>query len=188
MGGASSDWTDEELASALSSGDETAFRMLADRYLSKVYAYCARVTGDGADAEDLSQDVFLRLWRNASQWDEERLPFEAWLMVLARHRCIDYLRRKQRRPRAEAIDEDLPDERADPGRETHEKEVAQRVQDALMKLPFNQRSAIVLRYYQGYSNEETAAILDVTVYALESLLKRGKANLRRALGDFGKWQ
>ena len=188
MGGASTDWSDEELAASLPSGDERAFRILIDRHLAKVYAYCARVTGNGADAEDLSQEVFLRLWRNASRWDGERLPFEAWLMVLARNRCIDYLRQKQRRPRVDVIDESLPDENADPGQDAHNREVARRVQDALMTLPFNQRSAIVLRYYQGYSNEETAAILNVTIYALESLLKRGKANLRRALGGFGTWQ
>ncbi|MBO6635935.1 MAG: sigma-70 family RNA polymerase sigma factor [Parvibaculum sp.] len=180
--------TDEELASRSASKDGDAYRILVNRHVDRVYAYCARVTGNPSDAEDLVQDVFLRVWRNADRWDGGRLPFEAWLMVLARRICIDYLRRKKVRPTRTLDDEMLPDPLPGPHELAQARGVARRVQSELMKLPVNQRSAIVLRYYRGYSNEEAAAILGVTVYALESLLKRGRANLQRALGDLEKWQ
>lgn len=180
--------TDEELASRSAVGDGDAFRILVDRHVNRVYAYCARVTGNPSDAEDLVQDVFLRVWRNGERWDSERLPFKAWLMVIARRICIDHLRRRKRHPQVAIEGELLADPQPDPQQRAHERGVADKVQAALMNLPVSQRSALVLRYYQGYSNEEVAAILKVTVYALESLLKRGRANLQRALGDLGKWQ
>lgn len=180
--------TDEELASRSSLGDGQAFRLLVDRHVDRVYGYCARVAGNPVDAEDLVQDIFLRVWRNGHRWDGERLPFEAWLMVLSRRICIDFLRRKRKPGTQVAEDELVPDPGPDPLDRAHDRGVARQVQAALMDLPVNQRSAIVLRYYQGYSNEEVAAILGVTVYALESLLKRGRANLQRVLGDLKKWQ
>ena len=180
--------TDEELASRSAARDGDAFRVLVSRHVDRVYGYCSRVAGNPSDAEDLVQEVFLRVWRNGDNWDGDRLPFEAWLMVLARRICIDHLRRRKRAPQVQLEEEIIPDPAPDPQDEAHMRGVARHVRAALMQLPESQRSAIVLRYYQGYSNEEAAAILDVTVYALESLLKRGRANLQRVLGDLGKWQ
>lgn len=188
MGTSFPEMTDEELAVCSAAGDGGAFRVLVGRHVDRVYGYCARVTGNRTDAEDLVQDVFLRVWRNGHRWDGERLPFKAWLMVLARRICIDYMRRRKYGSHVEMNDELFADPEPGPHERAHERGVARKVQAALVTLPENQRSAIVLRYYQGYSNEEAAAILDVTVYALESLLKRGRANLQRVLGDLEKWQ
>lgn len=188
LGVSLADMTDEELAARSASRDGDAFRTLVTRHVDKVYGYCVRVTGAPSEAEDLVQEVFLRIWRNGSKWDGARLPFEAWLMVVTRRICIDYLRRRRRTPLMEAEDELIADQAPGPHEEVQARGVARRVQAALMQLPVNQRSAIVLRYYQGYSNEEAASILNVTVYALESLLKRGRANLQKVLGDLGKWR
>lgn len=188
MGVSFPEMTDEELAARSAAGDGGAFRVLVGRHVNHVYGYCARVTGNRTDAEDLVQDVFLRVWRNGHRWDGERLPFEAWLMVLARRICIDYVRRRKPGSHVAMDDELFADPEPGPHERAHERGIARKVQAALVTLPESQRSAIVLRYYQGYSNEEAAAILEVTVYALESLLKRGRANLQRVLGDLEKWR
>lgn len=188
LGASFPEMTDEELAARSAAGDGEAFRVLIGRHVDRVYGYCTRVTGNRTDAEDLVQDVFLRVWRNGHRWDGERLPFEAWLMVLARRICIDYMRRKKPGSHVALVDEMFVDPEPGPHERAQERNIARKVQQALMTLPVSQRSAIVLRYYQGYSNEEAAAILEVTVYALESLLKRGRANLQRVLGDLKKWQ
>ena len=188
LGASFPEMTDEELAARSAAGDGGAFRVLVGRHVDRVYGYCARVTGNRADAEDLVQDVFLRVWRNGHRWDGERLPFEAWLMVLARRICIDYMRRKKPGSHAALVDEMFVDPEPGPHERAQERGIVRKVQAALMTLPVSQRSAIVLRYYQGYSNKEAAAILEVTVCALESLLKRGRANLQRILGDLEKWQ
>lgn len=138
-----------------------------------------RMLGNRADAEDVAQEVFLRVWTHAARWEPGRAQFGTWLHRVATNLCLDRLRRHG----TENIDS-VPEPQSDapnPHEELERQELARRVDLALQSLPPRQRAAVTLTHYQGLSNIEAAAILDVTVEAVESLLGRARRQLRTAL-------
>ena len=135
--------------------------------------------GNQADAEEVAQEVFLRVWKNAKVWKPGKAKFETWMHRVALNLCYDRIRKKR-----EITGEDIPepiDESPGPGRALHQKQVAARVDKALQALPERQRVAITLCHHQGYTNIEAAEMLDVSVEAIESLLARGRRQLRVSL-------
>lgn len=138
-----------------------------------------RMLGNRADAEEVAQEVFLRVWTHAARWEPGRAQFGTWLHRVATNLCLDRLRRHG----TENIDS-VPEPRSDapnPHEELERQDLARRVDLALQALPPRQRAAVTLTHYQGLSNIEAAAILDVTVEAVESLLGRARRQLRAAL-------
>lgn len=138
-----------------------------------------RMLGNRADAEDVAQEVFLRVWTHAARWEPGRAQFGTWLHRVATNLCLDRLRRHG----TENIDS-VPEPQSDapnPHEELERQDLARRVDLALQSLPPRQRAAVTLTHYQGLSNIEAAAILDVTVEAVESLLGRARRQLRTAL-------
>lgn len=138
-----------------------------------------RMLGNRVDAEDVAQEVFLRVWTHAARWEPGRAQFGTWLHRVATNLCLDRLRRHG----TENIDS-VPEPQSDapnPHEELERQELARRVDLALQSLPPRQRAAVTLTHYQGLSNIEAAAILDVTVEAVESLLGRARRQLRTAL-------
>jgi RNA polymerase sigma-70 factor (ECF subfamily) len=138
-----------------------------------------RILRNGADAEDVAQEALMRVWTYAPRWRPLAL-FRTWLTRVVVNLCLD---RKRRAPWVEL---DAAGEIVDPApgatekAETDERE--RMVASAIDKLPARQRSAIMLTYSEGMSNAEVADILDTSVSAVETLLVRGKQNLRRTLG------
>lgn len=159
-------------------GDAAACRQLVDRHLPRMVAFARRLLGNQADAEDVAQDVFLRVWAKAATWRPDA-KLTTWLHQVALNLCRDRLRRAVPAPL-----DDLP-EPTDPAPSAaaviHEAELASRVETAVAALPDRQRTALALCHYQGLSNIEAAEVLGVGVEALESLLSRARRALRRTL-------
>jgi RNA polymerase sigma-70 factor, ECF subfamily len=174
------DASDNELVAAVAGGDEQACGLLMQRHLGRIVARGRRMMGNQADAEEIAQEVFLRVWTHAERWEPGRAQFGTWLHRVAANLCLDRLRR--RRGTAD-IDEmpDLVSGELAPDARLEADELAARVEEALQQLPERQRAAIVLSYYQELSNGETAEVLDVTIEAVESLLSRGRRQLRKLL-------
>jgi len=139
------------------------------------FAY--RMLHDRTEAEDIAQETFLRLWKDAGHY-EPRARVGTWLHRIAHNLCVDRLRRSRERP-TERLDEEPASQQ--PAGLLERKRVAGAVQRALGSLPERQRAAITLVHYQGLSANEAAEVLDVTVEALESLLARGRRALREEL-------
>lgn len=162
-------------------GDAAAVRALVNRKLPRLLALAARMLGEAAEAEDVAQDVFLRVWRQAPKWRPGAARFDTWLYRVALNLCYDRLRRRREQPMAEPPDR--PDEGPAPDRGLQATDAGRQVSRALQALPDRQREAIVLCHYQELGNIEAAAVMGVSVEALESLLGRGRRALRAALTE-----
>ena len=172
---------DEELLSRVAAGDPAAVRALVARKLPRLLALAGRMLGDGQEAEDVAQDAFIRVWKQAPKWRPGAAKFDTWLHRVALNLCYDRLRR--RREIAVAEPPERPDEGPAPDRGLLARDTGERVAAAVAALPDRQRDAIVLCHYQELGNIEAAAVMGVSVEALESLLGRGRRALRAALGD-----
>jgi len=172
--------SDESLIARAGRGDAKAAGALVARHADRVYATARRMLGDAASAEDAAQETFLRLWTSASRWRPQGAKFETWLFKVATNICLDRLRKRGREVPEESAPE-LADRamRADDLLIAEERRSA--IEEALTRLPERQRAAITLCHYQELSNIDAAAILGVSVEALESLLARGRRTLRDAL-------
>ena len=172
---------DEELLARVAQGDPAAVRALVGRKLPRMLALAQRMLGDAAEAEDVAQEAFLRVWKQAPRWRPGQARFDTWLHRVALNLCYDRLRRRRE------VSTDEPPERPDPGpapdRGLQAADVGRRVSRALQALPERQREAIVLCHYQELGNIEAASVMGVSVEALESLLGRGRRALRAALAD-----
>ena len=172
---------DEALLVRVADGDPAAVRALVGRKLPRLMSLGQRMLGDAAEAEDVAQEAFLRVWKQAPRWRPGRAKFDTWLHRVALNLCYDRLRRRRE------ITTDEPPEIADegpaPDRGLEAHDTGRRVNEALAKLPERQREAVVLCHYQDLGNIEAAAVMGVTVEALESLLSRGRRALRAALAD-----
>lgn len=174
------DDSDEALMALVAQGNQRAYRQLAGRHLPAMLGLARRILGNAADAEEVVQEAMLRVWTHAPRW-QPLAAFRTWLTRIVVNLCLD---RKRRAPwvALEAAGEIVdPAPGAVEQSETSERD--RLVAGAIEELPARQRTAIVLTYNEGLSNAQVAEILDTTVSAVETLLVRGKQNLRRALGD-----
>lgn len=172
---------DADLLWRVASGEPQAVRAMVDRKLARLLALATRMLGDAAEAEDVAQECFLRIWHQAPRWRPGAAKFDTWLHRVALNLCTDRLRRRR-----EAVMTEPPD-MIDPGplpdQRLLETEADARVSAALAALPERQRAAILLCHYQELSNIEAAAAMEIGVDALESLLVRGRRGLRASLTD-----
>ncbi|MEM6308193.1 MAG: sigma-70 family RNA polymerase sigma factor, partial [Pseudomonadota bacterium] len=168
-----------QLLHAMGAGDVRAARRLSDMLTPRIYAQAYRMTGHSAQAEDIVQEVLVKLWKQAPTWDDSRAKVSTWVYRVTANACLDHLRR----PRLLG-DDAIPD-MADmgPSASQHLQHTARvdALQEALMQLPDRQRQAVVLRYIEGLSNPDIAHILDTSVDAIESLSARGKRALSNIL-------
>ncbi len=174
------DDSDEALMAMVAGGDQRAFRELSRRHVPVMLGVARRILGSAAEAEDVVQEAMLRVWTHAPRWQPLAL-FRTWLSRVVVNLCLD---RKRKAPWVEL---DTAGELADPaplaGEAAEAAERERLLGAAIAELPERQRAAIVLSYTEGMSNAQVAEILDTTVSAVETLLVRGKQNLRRALAD-----
>jgi len=182
---------DLELVRRVGAGDGPACAALVDRHLARIVGLAGRMLGSRADAEDVAQEVFLRVWQQAGRWRAGEARFSTWLHRVTVNLCQDRLRRR-REVGIEAAG-DPPSLEPLPGAGLQRNAVVARVEAALGQLPERQRSAILLSHYQELGNVEAAAVLGVSVEALESLLARGRRRLKEILageaGDLmGEWR
>ena len=170
---------DVALMARVRDGNECAFATLVSIHFRVVFALSRRMLGDDGEAEDIAQEVFLKVWKRAGAWQAEKARFTTWLHRVTANACIDRLRKRIPTP-VETIP-DRPDPDAGPELDIARDQVAARVEAAISLLPERQRLALVLTYYQGLSNREAAAVMEITVDALESLLARARRGLKRQL-------
>ncbi|RWE27841.1 MAG: RNA polymerase sigma factor [Mesorhizobium sp.] len=170
---------DEELVRRVGAGEPEAVRILVARKLPRILSLAARMLGDAAEAEDVAQETFMRIWRHASGWRRGNARFDSWIHRVALNLCYDRLRRRR-----EWVSDEMPDI-VDPAPLPDACEQPHRVEQALHAIAPRQREAIILVYYQEMSNIEAAATLEISVDALESLLSRGRRALHMILARDG---
>jgi len=170
---------DEELIARIAGGEPGAAEAFVSLKLGRILALARRMLGDAAEAEDVAQEVFLRVWRHAAEWRPGAARFDTWMHRVALNLCYDRLRRRREQPYADPPDS--PDPGPGPDRGLEASDVADAVAAAMAKLPHRQREAIVLCHYQELGNIEAAELMGVSVEALESLLARARRNLRTML-------
>jgi RNA polymerase sigma factor (sigma-70 family) len=174
--------SDEALLVLYANGDPVAARLLTQRLAPRVFAYAMPVLGDRAEAEDITQEGLLRLWRIAPDWRQGEAQVTTWLYRVATNLATDRLRARKRR-QADTLD-DVPepgDDRPDVVTGLIEADRIAALQAALASLPDRQRQAVVLRHIEGMTNPEIAQILEIGVEAVESLTARGKRALSALL-------
>ncbi len=188
------DVCDEALLVLYANGDPSAARSLTLRLTPRVLRYAARLLADRSEAEDVTQEAMLRLWRIAPEWRQGEAKITTWLYRVVTNLCTDRLRMRQRR--AATPLEDAPEVAdAAPHAVTVmiETDRMRALDAALEVLPDRQRQAVILRHIEGLANPEIAAIMEIGVEAVESLTARGKraltallAGQRGALGYEGE--
>ena len=174
---------DHALMAAVGRRDERAFAALVERHLGWALGFAERMLGERPEAEDLVQTAFLRVWESAARWEPEA-KFSTWFYRVLHNLCMDQFRQR-RRAASQPLDDDLADALVDETPAVEERlwglQREARVRAALAALPVRQRAALVLCYYEERSQSEASALLGVSEGALESLLSRGRATLRKWL-------
>lgn len=173
------DMDDEALLARMKQDDAAAYRQLVERHVDRAYAIALRVLGNQADAEDVAQECLVKVWTHRQNWQDGKAKFSTWLYRVVVNRCIDL----RRRPTNDCID-DVPepmDDEADSVTSIHRGQVYGKLSDAMGRLPEQQRLALTLSYFDDLGNAEIAEIMQTTISAVESLLKRGRQALRDKL-------
>lgn len=172
---------------AVCGGNRPAYQTLVKRHLKSISHYAYRLLGNQKDTEDITQEVFLRLWTNAEKWKAEKSKLTTWLHRITHNLCIDYLRKHGRMQTQDTFDDEADDSLSANKESPDEKhDEIKLLSEAISALPENQRSALSLCHYQGFSNKEAAAIMDISIKALESAIARAKRSLREKLAETNK--
>ena len=174
-------------------GDAVAWAELVKAHHRRIYSLCYRFTGSAHDAEDLTQDVFIKVYGNLTTFDLTRGSFQTWLTTLARNLLVDHFRRTKQQRVTDSMDagwdesEELPmaDRLAATGPSQHDhaaqKEIARMVQEALTKISPELREAVILRDLQDMDYKEIAQVLRIPEGTVKSRISRGRAELARLL-------
>ena len=176
---------DAELVRNAGAGDAQAASALVRKHLPRMVALARRMLNDAAEAEDVAQEVFLRVWREAPRWKPGAAKFETWMHRVALNQCYDRLRRRREKSDPDA-GVDVPDAAPLASDLWLAQQRTAKVGAALAQLPERQRSAIELVHFQELTNIAAAETLEISVEALESLLARGRRALKAALADVAK--
>jgi RNA polymerase sigma-70 factor (ECF subfamily) len=178
--------SDEALVALAARSEQTALGELYDRYARPAYGLALRILRDESLAEDAVQEAFLALWRTAARFVPERGKASTWILTLVHRRAVDLVRREERR-RADPLD-DANEAVGGAGAVDEEAWVRlqrERVQAALRQLPDQQREALELAYYGGFTQSELAERLGQPIGTIKSRMFAGLARLRELLGEHG---
>lgn len=182
---------DVALMLRVKTGDVAAFEILVDRHKHSVVGTAAKMLGGESDADDIAQQVFIRVWKSAARY-EPSAKFTTWLMTIARNLVFNEMRRRQR-ARLVPMDTEVEDgpqhqfadtETAAPGEQLLDAELQNAIEEAIASLPENQRMAIVLRRYENMPYEDIAKILKTSVPAVKSILFRARMDLKERLKKY----
>lgn len=172
--------SDGELVARVTRRDERALAALYDRHAARVYGLALRVTGDAREAEEVVQDVFLRLWRHAPRYDRRLASPRSWLLIMARHCSIDRLRARGRRPQTITLSEQVG---STPGGmvQAEDNITLGHIRDAAAALPDGLREVLELAYFNGWTQREIAGHLDLPLGTVKTRLRQAVARLRDLL-------
>jgi RNA polymerase sigma factor (sigma-70 family) len=176
--------SDEAVVALTARSDEVALAELYDRYGRAAYGLALRVLRDESLAEDAVQEAFLAIWRGASRFIPERAKASTWIMTLVHRRAVDLVRREERR-RADPLEPAAEPSSGSVDDEAWLRLQRERVQAALRQLPDQQREALELAYYGGFTQSELAERLGLPLGTIKSRVFAGLARLRELLGEPG---
>lgn len=181
---------DEALLRLISFAKTEALGEFYDRYSRLVYSLSLFILNDPESAEEVTQDVFMRIWQKAETYRSEQAKVSTWLTSITRNRSIDVLRRQRARPEGHRVGledgvfealiaADLPD----PEEAVTGNLQAHKVRAAISTLPVEQRQALVMAYFGGYSHSEIAAALGEPLGTVKTRIRMGMQKLRSLLGE-----
>lgn len=173
------DWI---LMQRVAQADEAAVRTLYDRFGSLVFRNACQVLGTVAEAEDATQDVFVRVWRTADRFDPSRAKLVTWVLLLSRRMFIDRLRRRMVRPGSVTLDESVHDTGVAPRQDSEVREGSAAIRRRMNELPELQRDVIERVYLHGFTLREVAEQRNMPVGTIKSALSRGLTRLREKFG------
>lgn len=171
---------DGDLLARVARSDADALGVIYDRYGAAVYSLAQGLLRDPQAAQEVTQDVFLAIWRDAGTYDVQRGSPRAWILALAHHKSVDALRRQRRHADVELADTMTGDD-PDVVSETLRRLEGEHVRRALVSLPLDQRTALVLAYYCGYTQREIADRLGVPLGTVKTRMRDGLLRLRAML-------
>ncbi len=169
------------LMAAVAGGDEDALRRLMERHLARVVGLAQRILGEPDGADDVAQEVFTRVWRNAASFDSsgQRARFTTWLYKITFNLCLD--RRRRHRGEWVAIDQELVDAAPGPGQLEEHRQTRQLLVQGMAQLSARHRAALVLHYIDELSAREAATVMGLSEKGFESLVLRARRSLREHL-------
>jgi len=176
------------------SGDASAWEQIVKQYSRRIYNICYRFAGSADDAEDLTQEVFIRMYRTLNSYDTSRGAFVTWVTTITRNLLVDHFRRSKMERMTDSLDaapsgdekaltlgEQIPDQGPAPEVEVQRVETKQVVHQALQKLSPDLREAVILRDLQDMDYRDIAAVLKVPEGTVKSRINRGRTELARLL-------
>jgi len=175
-------------------GDAAAWEEIVQRYHRRIYNICYRFTGSGTDADDLTQEVFIKMYRTLNTYDAERGAFMTWVTTVTRNLLVDHFRKSRQERLTDSLDtpaseqedvmplsERIPDRGPPPDSRVQSRETGEAVHQALQKLSPELREAVILRDLQDMDYREIATVLRVPEGTVKSRINRGRAELARLL-------
>lgn len=173
---------DARLMACIAKGDEKAYATLVQKHLGRTVRMAIRIVGNQADAEDVAQDAFIRVWKHAENWNPDEkggAKFTTWFYRVVTNLCIDYTRKKKGIALDNIAEQQTED---DDGLQNLEKQDAYSIlKDHVDALPERQRIALTLCFYEEMSNKDAAQVMEISVKALESLLVRARRTLKEKM-------
>jgi RNA polymerase sigma-70 factor (ECF subfamily) len=175
-------------------GDAAAWEEIVQRYHRRIYNICYRFTGTGNDADDLTQEVFIKMYRTLNTYDVDRGAFMTWVTTVTRNLLVDHFRKTRQDRVTDSLDttssdhedtlplgERIPDRGPTPDTKVQSREAKEAVHEALQKLSPELREALILRDLQDFDYREIATVLKVPEGTVKSRINRGRAELARLL-------
>ena len=175
-------------------GDAAAWEEIVRAYNRRIYNICYRFTGTADEADDLTQEVFIKMYRTLNSYDAERGAFATWLTTMTRNLLVDHFRKRKQDRMTDSLDstssehedamplsDQIPDKGTPPDSRVQSRETSETVHRALQKLSPELREAVVLRDLQDMDYREIAAVLKVPEGTVKSRINRGRAELARLL-------
>jgi RNA polymerase sigma-70 factor (ECF subfamily) len=176
------------------SGDAAAWEEIVQRYHRRIYNICYRFAGSPDDAQDLTQEVFIKMYRTLNSYDVDRGAFMTWVTTMTRNLLVDHFRKTKQERLTDSLDtspsehedamplgEQIPDRGPAPDSKVQSRETGEVVHDALQKLSPELREAVILRDLQDMDYKEIATVLKVPEGTVKSRINRGRAELARLL-------
>lgn len=168
---------DHFLIQQIVAGNSEVLGVLYDRYKSLVFSLAINITGSYETAEDITIDVFTQVWNKAGTYRSEKAPVKQWITSIARYRSIDVLRRQKNRPNshnprwADLAPDSMAADDPNPGEAFKQAQIRHKIREALATLPAEQRNALALAYFKGYTHRQIAETLNEPLGTIKTRIR-----------------